>query len=76
MAPVTEVAIQPVEERLVLKRTFNMPEPKKEAEITLEMKEAYRARNERMKEYERNKGEQVRLNCSRTAPSEEGKKSI
>ena len=76
MAPVTEVTIQPVEERLVLKRTFNTPKPKKEAEMTLEMNEAYRARNERMKEFEQNKREQIRLNGSRTAPSEEGNRKL
>ena len=76
MAPVTEVTIQPVEERLVLKRTFNTPKPKKEAEMTLEMNEAYRARNERMKVFEQNKREQIRLNGSRTAPSEEGNRKL
>ena len=75
-APVTAVTIQPVEERIPLKRTFDIPKPAHQVELTPEMQEAYRSRNERMEKFKVEKAEQIRLNAARTAPSETGNKEL
>ena len=75
-APVTSVTIQPVEERIPLKRTFDIPKPAHQVELTPEMQEAYRSRNERMEKFKVEKAEQIRLNAARTAPSETGNKEL
>ena len=75
-APVTAVTIQPVEERIPLKRTFDIPKPAHQVELTPEMQEAYRSRNERMEKFKVEKAEQIRLNAARTAPSEAGNKEL
>ena len=75
-APVTSVTIQPVEERIPLKRTFDIPKPAHQVELTPEMQEAYRSRNERMEKFKVEKAEQIRLNAARTAPSEAGNKEL
>ena len=72
----TSVTIQPVEERIPLKRTFDIPKPAHQVELTPEMQEAYRSRNERMEKFKVEKAEQIRLNAARTAPSETGNKEL
>ena len=70
------MTIQPVEERIPLKRTFDIPKPAHQVELTPEMQEAYRSRNERMEKFKVEKAEQIRLNAARTAPSETGNKEL
>ena len=70
-APVTSVTIQPVEERIPLKRTFDIPKPAHQVELTPEMQEATEAE---MKEWKNLKLK--RLNRSDSMQQEQHRQKL
>ncbi len=74
--PITPVTIAKVEDRIVIKRTFNIPKSQKVFELTSEMKAAYEALEERNKKFKIDKAEQIHRNAMRTQPSEIGNKEL
>lgn len=67
--PFPDISIQPVEERLPLKLSYNIPTPTRPMEMTADMEQIKEQWDNRITEYLPKKQQQENLNMARTAPS-------